>query len=224
MLINEDPVVYIVDDSDSVRDALSLLMKSVGLKAACFSLAQEFLSGYKPAGPGCLVLDVRMPGMSGLELQQLVVAKKIPLPVIMITGHGDVSMAVRAMRTGAMNFFEKPFNDQALLDCIHESISQSKKMLGRTHRSREIISRLKKLSDREREVLDLIVSGRFSKAIGAHLGISSKTVDVHRKNILDKMQVKTPVEVVRLLMSLDVDYEDALAMKVHDFEKLGHVS
>jgi two-component system response regulator FixJ len=193
--------VYIVDDDAGVRHSLDLMMQSVGLKAKCFSTAQQFLKNVNPSRPGCVVLDVRMPDMSGLVLQQELNKRRIRLPVIIITGHADVPMAVSAMKAGALDFIEKPFRDQTLLDSISRAITESVELLEEQQQQTDTNRLLGQLSSREREVLDLLVEGKGSKQIAAVLGISSKTVDVHRGHILEKMGVRSVVELVRLVMA-----------------------
>ena len=199
--MQSDVAVYIVDDDAAVRDSLDLLMQSVGLKATCFASAQAFLDSYDTSKPGCLILDVRMPEMSGLDLQHVLNEKKIQLPIIIITGHGDVPIAVRAMKAGAMDVLEKPFNDQALLDAITKAIDKSSEAFEEQYHRAKFQQRAEHLSPREREIMDLLILGNGSKAIAAQLGISSKTVDVHRIHIMEKMEVKTVVELARLAVS-----------------------
>ncbi|WP_455201109.1 response regulator transcription factor [Kaarinaea lacus] len=199
--MRSDVAVYIVDDDAAVRDSLDLLMQSVGLNATCFASAQAFLESYDTSKPGCLILDVRMPEMSGLELQRVLNEKKIQLPIIIITGHGDVPIAVRAMKAGAMDVLEKPFNDQALLDAITKAIDKSSEAFEEQNHRVKFQLRAEHLSPREREIMDLLILGKGSKAIAAQLGISSKTVDVHRIHIMEKMEVKTVVELARLAVS-----------------------
>jgi len=195
--------IYIVDDDEAVRHSLYLLIQSVGILAKCCASAHEFLETYDASRPGCLILDVRMPEMSGLDLQRVLNERHIHIPVIIITGHGDVPLAVRAMKAGAMDVLEKPFNDQALLDAINKAVNKSSE----AHQEQEAQARFQKhaqhLSPREREIMDLLILGKGSKEIALQLGISHKTVDVHRIHIMEKMQVRTVVELARLTLSND---------------------
>ena len=172
-----EPTVFVVDDDEAVRDSMKWLVESVGLLVEIFESAQAFLAGYDPGRPGCLVLDVRMPGMSGLELQERLAEEDIGIPVIVMTGFGDVPTAVRAMKTGAVDFIEKPFNDQAMLDLIHDSLERDAEM--RRERSVKAAARaqLEKLTQREREVMRLVVSGMSNKEIARELDIAPKTVE-----------------------------------------------
>jgi len=199
--MNSRAIIYIVDDDEGVRRSLNLMMQSVGLKAKCYATAQRFLKDVDPSHPGCVVLDVRMPDMSGLVLQQELNKRRIRLPVIIITGHADVPMAVSAMKAGALDFIEKPFRDQALLDSIYRAIAECSRILEEQQQQTDINRLVDLLSHREREVMDLLVEGRGSKQIAAELNISSKTVDVHRGHILEKMGVRSVVELVRLVMA-----------------------
>jgi FixJ family two-component response regulator len=178
--------VFVVDDDAEVRRSLQLLMESVGLEANCFESAAAFLDSYDPSLAGCLILDVRMPGMSGLELQDQLARQGSSLPIIMVTGHGEVSVAVRAMRAGAVDFVEKPFSRQELLDRVHAAIERSVKAKMRERDRAEIAGRLAKLTDRERQVMDLMVAGQQTKDIALELGISPKTVDNHRARVFEK--------------------------------------
>ncbi len=197
--MNSDATVFVVDDDDAMRDSLSYLLQSVGLAVEAFPSAEHFLAAYDPARPGCLVLDVRMPGMSGLELQQILIERGSALPVIVITGHGDVPMAVRAMRAGAIDFIEKPFNNQALLDRVTAAIRTSTAAMAEQARAHEIRARLATLSPREREVALLVGTGKQNKVIAHELGISQKTVEVHRHNAMEKMQATTGADLARML-------------------------
>lgn len=199
--MQSDVAIYIVDDDEAVRDSLDLLMQSVGLSATCFASAQAFLEAYDASKPGCLILDVRMPEMSGLDLQRILNEKQIYIPVIIITGHGDVPIAVRAMKAGAMDVLEKPFNDQALLDAITNAIKKSNETFEEQNSRAKLKNRAEHLSPREREIMDLLILGNGSKKIAAQLGISPKTVDVHRIHIMEKMEVKSIVELACMVVS-----------------------
>ena len=200
--MNSEACVFIVDDDREVRDALQLLMESVGLEGACFGSAPEFLDRFDPQRSGCILLDVRMPGMSGLDLQERLAGERLCPPIIIITGHGDVPMAVRAVQAGAMNFIEKPFNDQALLDSVHRAIEEDAKQRGEVSRLAEIEERYEKLTPREREVLELVIAGRRNKLIAAELGVSQSTVEAHRAKVMEKMEAATLSELMRMMLSL----------------------
>lgn len=195
-----DVTVYIVDDDAGVRHSLSLLIQSVKLTTESYESAQQFLDHYDNSRPGCLVLDIRMPEMSGMELLEKFAENNIHIPVIVVTGHGDTTLAVRAMKAGVIDFIEKPFNDQVLLDAISAGIARSIDMFNVQVDCARFAARVNKLSSREAEVMDLMVKGKGAKEIGVLLGISSKTVDVHRGHILEKMQVKSVSELVRLVV------------------------
>jgi len=193
-----DTIVYIVDDNSGVRHSLSLLLQSAGLNTVSCDSVQAFFDGYDSSRPGCLILDIRMPKMGGLELQKKLAEENIHLPTIIITGHADVLLAVRAMKAGAFEFFEKPFNDQLLLDSVLLAIDKSAEIFLAQREYVDFHDRVELLSAREREVMDLLVRGQGAKEIAAALGISSKTVDVHRGNILRKIQVRSVPELILL--------------------------
>ncbi len=197
------PIVFVVDDDEAVRSALKLLLKSVGLTATALPTAQQFLDTYDPLQPGCLVLDVRMPGMSGLELQQQLNLRGAVIPVIFITGHGDVPMAVEAMQQGAFDFLQKPFRDQDLIDRIQKALAKDKQNraeLGERSRNRE---RFESLTPREREVLALVASGKPNKVMAGDLGLSQRTVEIHRARVMEKMGVSSLAQLVRIVMDLN---------------------
>ena len=198
--MSQQPTVFVVDDDPAVRDSLRLLLESVGLVAETFSSPHQFLDTIVPEQPGCVLLDIRMPGMSGLELQRRLVARGITMPVIIITGHGDVTTAVQAMKTGAVDFLEKPFNDQALLDRIHAAISRDTQARRARAEQDEVGRHLATLSPREVEVLDLIIAGKANKVIAVDLRISEKTVEAHRARAMDKMQVRSTADLVRTVL------------------------
>jgi FixJ family two-component response regulator len=187
-----------VDDDEAICESLRLLIGDIGLEVRTFINARDFLDAYEPSQPGCLVLDVRMSGMSGLELQSRLQELGRDIPTIIITGHGDVPMAVEAMKAGALDFIEKPFRDQVLLDCIQKAIEVDLRSRREQRERQDVQSRIELLTQREREVMDRLIAGRTNKNIAFELGISQKTVDFHRANILDKVGVGSVVELVRL--------------------------
>jgi RNA polymerase sigma factor (sigma-70 family) len=195
-----EATVFIVDDDQGVREAVSLLMESIGLAAEVYASAQAYLAAFDPARPGCLVLDVRMRGMSGLELQQRLAAEPLHPPIVIITGHGDVPMAVRAVQAGAVDFIEKPFNDQVLLDAVHRALQRDAEMRGQAMRLADIKDRLQRLTPREREILDLIVAGRRNKLIAADLGISQSTVEAHRARVMEKLEARSLSDLMRMVL------------------------
>jgi two-component system response regulator FixJ len=200
MLSDAQPLVFVVDDDEAVRSSLKLLLKSVGLPATLYSSAQEFLAAYDPHLSGCVVLDVRMPGMSGLELQQLLNLKGATIPVIFITGHGDIPMAVEAMQQGAFDFLQKPFRDQDLLDRVQRALEKDRKTrleLGERDRIRD---RLESLTPREREVLTLVTRGKPNKVMAAELGVSQRTVEIHRARVMEKMGASSLAQLVRMVL------------------------
>lgn len=196
---NGEPTVFIVDDDDAVRDSLEDLVDSVGLKAEIFASAQEFLAAYDPLRAGCLVLDIRMPGMSGLELQEKLGERQAVLPIIFITGHGDIPMAVEAMRRGAVDFIQKPFRDQDLLDRINSALAQGVGRREDMQEQRAIEERIHSLTRRERQVMEMVVEGKANKVIAIDLGLSQRTVEVHRANVMEKMRTKTLADLVRMV-------------------------
>jgi len=192
------PVVYIVDDDDGVRRAMSTLMESVGYAHAVFSSANEFLRRYNSSQPGCLVLDIRMPEMSGLELQQELNRRGIQIPVIFVTGHGDVPMAVDAMKKGASDFVQKPFRDQDLLDRVNRAIHQDAAQRQEIADKNEVSQRWNTLTQREKEVMALIVEGKANKVVAQDLNLSERTVEIHRARVMEKMQVRSVAQLVKL--------------------------
>ena len=195
-----EPTVFIVDDDQAVARSLRWLIESVRLKVETFPSAQAFLDGYDATNSGCLVLDVRMPGMSGLDLQERLAAQRIHVPIIFITGHGDVQMAVRAVQAGAFDFVEKPFNDQDLLDRIQKAIARDADQRGKDAQRAQLRALFVSLTPREREVLDLVVEGMSNKAIANSLGLSAKTVEVHRAKVTDKMHARSISDLVKMAM------------------------
>jgi two-component system response regulator FixJ len=200
--MRDDATVFVVDDDADICEALCWLLESDGLKVETHTSAQSFLSAYDPDRPGVLALDVRMRGMDGLGLQELLNARGYEIPVIILTGHGDVPMAVRALKAGALEFLQKPVNDQALLDCLHRAMQIDAD--NRRKRANRLVvrARMAKLTPREREVMDLVVAGYPNKRIAEVLCLSEKTVEVHRKRVMRKMKAASAVELVRMVLSL----------------------
>jgi two-component system response regulator FixJ len=194
--------VMVVDDDTGVRNAMRALLKSVGLESVLFGSAREFLDAWRPEAPGCLVLDIRMPGMSGLELQQELNVRGATIPVIFMTGHGDVPMAVEAMQHGAFDFLQKPFRDQDLLDRIQKALVKDEELRKSLGEHARIRAQLDSLTPREREVLDLMTRGLQNKAVAQELGVSPRTVEIHRARVLEKMQAQSVAELVRMTLSL----------------------
>jgi len=197
---NHPPSVYIVDDDEAVRSSLRFLIRSVGLPAQAFASAQDFLAAYDRRDPGCLLLDVRMPGMSGLDLQQELNRRGATIPVVFITGHGDVPMAVEAMQQGAFDFLQKPFRDQDLLDRVQRALARDAESRARLAARAEIRTRLATLTPRETEVMQLITRGKANKVVGAELGVSQRTVEIHRAHVMEKMHANSLAELVRMVL------------------------
>lgn len=198
-----EPTVFIVDDDREVREAIELLMDSIGLAAESYASAQGFLDAFDRDRPGCLVLDVRMKGMSGLDLQQRLAAETLHPPIILITGHGDVPMAVRAVKAGAVDFIEKPFNDQVLLDAVHRALEQDAENRGQASRLADIRERLERLTPREREILEQVVAGKRNKVIAAELSITQSTVEAHRAKVMEKMEARSLSDLMRMMLLLE---------------------
>ena len=205
---DQKPIIYIVDDDPSVRESTELLLKSVGFNVKTFVSAQDFLNANLQEGLGCLILDVRMPGMSGLDLQEKLVSSKTPLPVIFITGHGTVPMSVRAMKAGAVDFLQKPFEEQDLLDAINRAITQQRERKSRKDEADELQQRVKALTPRESEVFSLLVTGMANKEIAYKLGMSERTVKFHRANIVEKTNAGSLVDLVRFFETLKTRLPD----------------
>jgi two-component system, LuxR family, response regulator FixJ len=196
------PTVIVIDDDEAVRSSLKLLLRSVKLPVAVYASAQEFLPRYAVDQPGCLIVDVRMPGMSGLDLQQQLNLLGAMIPVIFITGHGDISMAVEAMRHGAFDFLPKPFRDQDLLDRVQRALqtdADNRREIAQTERIRELFETL---TPREHEVLELVTSGKPNKVMAADLGVSQRTVEIHRARVMEKMHANSLAQLVRMVMDL----------------------
>jgi two-component system response regulator FixJ len=199
---NTRATIFIVDDDMAVRDALKLLLRSVGQAVETYASAQEFLDAYSEDRPGCLVLDIRMPGMSGLELQQKLNERHSILPIIFITGHGDVPMAVEAMQAGAVDFIQKPFRDQDLIDRINQALEKDANNRAALGERNVIRKRLETLTPREREVLDLVVHGKANKVIAGDLKLSQRTVEIHRARVMEKMQASSLAHLVRMVLEV----------------------
>jgi FixJ family two-component response regulator len=197
-MVEERAVVFVIDDDPSMRLALEDLVSTVGLEVRAFAAPQEFLQSKRPDAPGCLVLDVRLPGMSGLTFHKELANEGVALPVIFITGHGDIPMSVRAMKAGAVEFLSKPFHDQDLLDAIHAAIEQDRKRRLEATRLAELRERFATLTERERQIMSLVVIGRPNKQIAAELTLSEMTVKVHRGQVMRKMHAGSLPELVRM--------------------------
>jgi FixJ family two-component response regulator len=196
-------VVFVVDDDEAVRDSLGMLLESVGFEVRLFGAAPELLAALDGASPGCLVLDVRLPGMSGLELQKELEARGIELPIVFITGHGDVPMAVRAMRRGAVGFLEKPYKEQDLLDAVSTALALGRRQLQAASEAAAIARRLDSLTPRERQVLEQVVEGAANKVIAGRLGTSRRTIEIHRANVMHKMRADSLAHLVRMVMRVE---------------------
>ena len=192
--------VFVVDDDQAVRESLALLVQSVGIEAETFASAREFLDTYRPDQRGCLITDIRMPGMSGLELQEQLSSDGVRIPVIVLTGHGDVPAAVRALKGGAVDFVEKPFNPQALLDLVQQAIAKDAEIRELADQEAAVAERMSLLTPREHEVMTLVVAGKANKVIAIELSISERTVELHRGRIMKKMQARSLAELMRALL------------------------
>ncbi|MCB1774206.1 MAG: response regulator transcription factor [Gammaproteobacteria bacterium] len=198
--------VFVVDDDQAMRNSLKWLIESVGVQVESFASADDFLRQYQAGRSGCLVADVRMPGMSGLDLQDYLVEHNIRIPVVIITGHGDVPMAVRAMKSGAVDFIEKPFNDEVLLDAIRRAIAFEEQQRSHESENHLIQQRLASLTPREHEVMQMVTEGRSNKEIANTLGVSAKTIEAHRARVMEKMQAGSLAELVRMALSVSGDH------------------
>lgn len=198
-------IVFVIDDDASMRDAISRLLNAVGLTVQTFASAREFLAGRLPDVPGCAVLDVRLPGLSGLDLQREMVERGIHIPVIFITGHGDIPMSVQAMKAGAVEFLTKPFRDQDLLDAVRSGIQLDRQ--GRKERAElaELRDGHRQLTPREREVMSLVVAGLLNKQIALRLGTSEKTIKIHRSHVMQKMRADSLADLVRMSQKLGIE-------------------
>jgi len=198
--MQSQPIVHIVDDDSAIRDSLSFLMKSVGFESKVYASAETFLNQADFDKPGCLVVDVRMRGMSGLELQQVLNEKNSKLPVIIITGHGDIPMAVQAMQAGAVDFLEKPYDNQILIARIRQCLEEVTKEQDKESRIAEAKARLTQLTPRELEVLNLLVAGKHNKIIANELNISVRTAEAHRAKVMKKLQADSLSDIVRIAL------------------------
>jgi FixJ family two-component response regulator len=199
-----DGVVFVVDDDESMRRSLENLIRSVGLRVEAFATAQEFLRGERPNLPSCLVLDVRLPGLSGLDLQKRMAEANSEIPIIFITGHGDIPMTVQAMKAGAMEFLTKPFRDQALLDAIQQALERDRQARKQRADIEALRRRFDSLTPREREVIALVVAGLLNKQIAGELGTSEAAVKVHRQHVMEKMGADSLADLVRLAARLRI--------------------
>lgn len=197
----ETSTVFIVDDDPAIRFAMQALMDSVNIHHEIYASGDEFLEKVDDHRPGCLVLDIRMPGLGGLELQEELITRGSALPIIFITGHGDVPMAVEAMQKGAVDFIQKPFRDQDLLDRIREALMTDQERREEQERHAEVEGRLARLTNREREVFDLVVTGKPNKVIAYELGVSQRTVEIHRARVMEKMQARSLADLVKMHMT-----------------------
>ena len=202
--MNSQTSVFVVDDDQAMRNSLKWLIESVGMKVETFASADEFIHNYYPGRAGCLLLDVRMPGMSGLELQEHFLEHQINIPIIIITGHGDVPMAVRAMKSGAVDFIEKPFNDELLLESIRTALNYDHQLRTAQSERAEIAARLAQLTPREHEVMEMVTEGRANKEIANKLGVSAKTVEAHRARVMEKMEARSLAELVKMAVTANI--------------------
>lgn len=198
--MNPEFLVHIIDDDDAVRDAILILLDSVGMKAVGFQSADAFLAQFNSTMAGCLVLDIRMPGISGLDLQKKLFELKSTLPIIFITGHADVPMAIEAKKYGAEEFIQKPFREQELLDCINATMNNAIRSYDKNIEKRQLQERLDSLTEREKETIELLSDGHPNKLIADKMGISQRTVENHRANLLEKMEAKSTAALIKLML------------------------
>ncbi len=200
----EHHTVFVVDDDPSIREALTNLLRSVGLTVEAFGTARDFLARPRPDGPACLILDVRLPGLGGLELQRHLVEAKLELPIIFITGHGDIQMSVRAMKAGAREFLTKPFRDQDLLEAVQQALDQDRAVRRQNAELAELRERYASLTPREQEVMGLVVEGLVNKQVAEELNISEPTVKLHRSRLMHKMRAPSLAELIKMAEKLGV--------------------
>lgn len=202
--------VFVVDDDEPVRDAIALLLDTVDIPHETFGSAQDFLNVYDRARTGCVVLDIRMPGMSGLELQEHLLAENAPIPIVFITGHGDIPMAVEAMKKGAVDFIRKPFRDQELLDRVHEALSMDEANRQEFSDLEGIRERISSLTPREHEVFERVAEGQANKVVAIDLSISERTVEIHRSQVMQKTKARSLADLVKMKIKLDRADDGAL--------------
>ena len=207
---SDQPIVAVIDDDESVRESLGALLETISLRVALFRSVEAFLGANPPVLPSCIILDVRLPGASGFELQKQLVAAHVDTPIVFITGHGDIPMSVRAMKAGAIEFLSKPFREQELLDAVRQGIERHRARAAQRRASAKIHERFAGLTDREKEIMTLLAQGRVSKQIAGQIGISEVTVRVHRSQILQKMGASSLADLVRIADQLKTDDENPL--------------
>lgn len=200
---DQPPTVFVVDDDEPVRDSVAMLLDTVDLSCETFASAQDFLDAYESSRTGCLVLDIRMPGMSGLELQERLLEMQAPVPIVFITGHGDIPMAVEAMKRGALDFIRKPFRDQELLDRIQEALSVDEAQRAEYAGLEQVRARVASLTPREKEVFLRVADGQANKVVAIDLGISERTVEIHRSQVMQKTAARTLADLVRMKITLE---------------------
>lgn len=200
-----EPVAFIVDDDEAVRDSLGLLLKAAGIGSRSYDSAEAFLDAFDPREYGCLVLDIRMPGMGGLELQTVLQQRNVALPIVFITAHGDVPMAVEAVRQGAVDFIQKPFDDEALVEKVSGALTSSARQHEEELERNDIRRRVDSLTARERQVMTQVVRGKANKVIASDLGVSQRTVEIHRSRVMEKMQAASLAQLVRMVLVAEAD-------------------